>query len=75
MEFLNLLHRCIETVADPRQRFDVTGFGGGIVERGAELADGGVEAMLEIHKRVVGPELAANLLAGDDVAGADEQEV
>ena len=53
---------------------DKTRAGGGISEGLADLVDGGVQAVIEVDESVGGPELLLQLLAGDDLAGAVEQE-
>ena len=50
-----------------------TGLLGGIAEGLAELGDGGVQAPLEIHEGVGGPEAVAELFAGDQLAGGLEE--
>ena len=63
-----------ESIADARDGFDEAGLGGGVADGPAKFLDRGVEAVLEVDKGTVRPELSAQFVAGDDLAGADEQE-
>ena len=58
-----------EPIASAGYRLDVSGLLGGITERGAELANGGVEAPFEIHERVRRPEPLGELLTAHHFAG------
>src|SRR2546429_2054426 len=55
-----------EPVAALRQGFDETRLLLAVAQSHAQLLDGRVEAVLEVHKRVSGPEPLLELLACDD---------
>jgi len=61
-------------VAPPRQRLDVARRPGIVAEHRAEAFHRGVEAVLEIHERAVGPEPVADLVARHHGAPAREQQ-
>jgi len=61
-------------VPAPRQRLDVARRLCVVAERRAQPLDGGVEAVLEVHERAVGPEPIAELVARHDAAPAGEQQ-
>ena len=62
-----------EAVAAAGKSFDVAGGVDGIGERVAELVHCGVEAVVEVDKHVGGPELRAEIFAGDQLAGTREE--
>jgi hypothetical protein len=62
-----------ESVATFWKSFDEVGSFCRIAEGFAEFVDGLVEAVVEIDKRVGGPEAAAEFLASDDLAGRFEE--
>ncbi len=66
-------YRINEPVSAPRQRLDETRIIGGIVQRLADFVDGLVEPVLEIHKRVRGPQRLLQFLARHDLARTLEQ--
>jgi hypothetical protein len=45
-----------------------------IVQRFAQPADGGIDAVLEIHERIVGPQLLFQIVPGDDLARSLQQQ-
>ena len=64
------LHRRDKPVSAARQRFNVARHLGGVAERLAKARNRIVQAMVEIDERVGGPNLRAQLLASDHIAGA-----
>ena len=63
-----------ETIAASRQRLDVTRRVGLITERDPDLLDAEVQPLVEVDEGVAAPDLAAQLFAGHDVAGAAHEE-
>ncbi len=59
-----------KAVAAAWESLDVARVVGGIVEGFAKLIHGGVQAVIEVHKSIGGPDTGAQLLAGDHPAGA-----
>jgi hypothetical protein len=57
-----------EAVAMPRNRLNVTCVFGRITESGAEFLDRSIQAVLEVHEGIGGPEAGAQLFAGHDFA-------
>ena len=62
-----------EAIAAARQSFDELRMIGGIAKRFANLIDGGIEAIVEIHEGVGGPQFPPQIVAGDDLAGNFQQ--
>ena len=62
-----------EAVAAAGEGFDEARVAGLVAEGFADAVDGGVDAVLEVDEGAVGPELAADGFAGEDLAGALEQ--
>ena len=65
---------CDKSIPAARQGLDVARTGCGIAKGLAQLVYGGVQAVVEIDEGVGGPELLLQLLAGDHVAGALQQQ-
>ena len=63
-----------EAVAAAGEGFDEAGVGGLVAEGLAEAVDGGVDAVFVVDEGAVGPELAGDLLAGEEFAGAAEEQ-
>jgi hypothetical protein len=63
-------HRRYEPVAPPRHGFDIAGLAGVIVQYVAQSVDRFVERLIEIDKRILGPDPFFQLFTGDDFAGA-----
>jgi len=61
------LGRDQQAVSSPRQRLDVLGIVGRVAERSPEDPDRHIDAVIEVHDGLVGPELSLDLLAGDDL--------
>src|SRR5256885_3715224 len=57
-----------EAITAARQRFDQPRFLSGFTERLTQFLDGCVQAMVKIHERIIGPELLAQLFAGDQIS-------
>ena len=55
------------------QRFDVAGTLGLIAQRLPQLLDGGADAVVELHNRVVRPQALANLFPRHHLAGMFQQ--
>src|SRR5580692_4055151 len=62
-----------EAIAELRKGFDKAGFRSGVVQNAAKFLDGGVQAVLEVHKGIRGPELLTKLFASNDIARVAEQ--
>src|SRR5579875_3559180 len=62
-----------EAVAAAGEGFDEARVVGGVAEGFADLVDGGGEGVVEVDVGVVAPEVALELLAGDDFAGTLEE--
>ena len=58
-----------EKIAAAGNRFDIPGVCGGVAQDVADLLDRGVEAIVEIHESLRGPQLLLQFLAGNDLAG------
>jgi hypothetical protein len=67
-------YRGDEAIADTGDGLDVAGRGGRVPEGVAKFLDGLVEAVIEVDKDVGGPEALAEFVAGDDFAGALEEQ-
>ena len=63
-----------EAVAAAGQGFDEAGAGGGVAEGFADAIDGGVDAVFGVDEGAVGPELAGDFFAGEEFAGAVEEQ-
>jgi len=63
-----------KAVALLRKGLDITWRVGVVVECLTQLLNGGVEAVLEINEGVLRPEAFAEVVAGDDFAGAFQQD-
>ena len=63
-----------ETIAAFGQGLDETGSVGRIAKRFPKLVDGLVQAVVKVNKRICGPKFIAKFLAGDDLAGALDEE-
>src|SRR5262249_2602172 len=73
-----LLHYCAfestdEAIAAPMERLDEAGMFGVIAECRAQPLDGGIQAVVEVDKCPVGPELLAELFAGQHFSRSLEQ--
>ncbi len=68
------LNREDKAVAELGDRLDITGIRGRIAQDAAQFLDCGVQAVFEIYKCVRGPELLTELFAGDNLAGAFDQQ-
>jgi hypothetical protein len=64
---------CDEPIATAWQRLDEDRRRGGIAERFADALDGGIEACLEVHEGVVGPELLLKSLTRDQIAALGDE--
>src|SRR5439155_18557158 len=64
------MHRGNEAVAAPGAGLDVARRFGMIVERGTDLLDAGVQAVLEVNEGFLAPNLLPELLPSDQLAGA-----
>jgi hypothetical protein len=62
-----------QAITTAREGFNKTGVFGGITEGIAQALDGGVQAMIEIYKRVGGPKPAAQFLPRNDFTGTLEE--
>jgi hypothetical protein len=63
-----------ESVAASRQGFEITRAVRVVVQRGPNLADAEVHALVEIDERVGTPHGAANLIGGDELPGPFDQQ-
>ena len=63
-----------KAIAAPSKRLHEARISGRVPQGFADLVDGRVEAVIEVNKRVSGPELFAQVLAGNHVAGMFEQQ-
>ena len=63
-----------DELAATGEGFDEAGAGGGVVECFADAVDGGVDAVFGVDIRTVGPEVAGDLVAGEEFAGAIEEQ-
>ena len=63
-----------EAVAAAGEGFDEAWVGGGVAEGFADAVDGGVDAVFVVDEGAVGPELAGDLFAGEEVAGPLEEQ-
>ena len=59
------LHGADEAIAAARDGFDVTRSVGVVTQHATEFLDGGVEGVVEIDERVLGPDALAELFASD----------
>ena len=62
-----------EPIAAFRNRLDVTGIFGVIVQRFSEFANRHLEAAVEVNEGIAGPKADAKLLAADDFSGSFEE--
>jgi hypothetical protein len=62
-----------KTVAAASESFNKAGIFGGITKGVAQALDGGVQAVVEIHKCVSRPEPAVQLFPGNDFTGTFEE--
>ena len=58
-----------EAIAPPRKGFDETRLVGVVAQSVPQLFDGGVQAVVEVHKSIRGPESFLELFPGDNLAG------
>lgn len=65
---------CDETVAAAGEGLDEAGAGGGVAEGFADAIDGRVDTVLGVDIDPVGPEGVGDLVAGEEFAGAVEEE-
>jgi len=70
----NLFDRGDEAVAAAGEGFNEARVVGGVAEDLADAVDGGVDAVVEVDEGAVGPEGAGDLVAGEDLAGALEEQ-
>jgi hypothetical protein len=63
-----------EAVAAAGEGLDEAGTGGGVVEGFADAVDGGVDAVFGVDVGAVGPEVTGDLVAGEKLAGAIEEQ-
>ncbi len=69
----NLLNGSYEAIATAGEGFNESGIGGGVSEGLADAIDGGVNAVLVVDEGTVRPELARDLVAGEQLSGPLEQ--
>ncbi len=67
------LDRSDEAVATAGEGLDEARIAGGVAEGFADAVYGGVDAVLVVDKGAVGPELAGDLFASEELAGAVEE--
>lgn len=67
------VHRCDEPVSAARKRFNVARRLGGIAQYLTQARNRIVQAMIEINKRVSGPDLLSQLFARDYISGPLQQ--
>jgi hypothetical protein len=70
---LEPFHLRDETVASPRERFDVTRTLRRVAESFTQFVHGGIKAVIEIHERICWPEPSAQFLSRDKFAWPAEQ--
>jgi hypothetical protein len=63
-----------ESISPPRERLDVARTGRRISQGFPQLVHGRIQAVIEIHEGVSGPQFLAHLLASDQVTAALQQE-
>ena len=63
-----------EAVTAAGEGFDEAGAGGGVAEGLAQAVDGGVDAVLGVDESAVGPKVAGDLVAGEQLAGVIEEQ-
>ena len=68
------MHRSQEAVASAGQRLDEPGVGGGVSDGLPQAVHRGVEAVVEIHVGVGAPQGLTQLLAGNHLPGAGEED-
>ena len=66
-------HVCDEAITTPGHSLNETRALGGITQCLADLVDGFVEPVIEIHERIRGPQSAPELLAGHQLAWSGQQ--
>jgi hypothetical protein len=64
-----------EPITKPRNCFDVLRLRGRIADGCAELFDRSIQALLEVHERLRGPELVTQFFAGDEFPWLAEKPV
>src|SRR5207237_5578111 len=69
----NLLHIADEAITVPADSFDVTRVLSGITQGGSQFIDRAADVVVEINEGAIRPQPLAELLAGDNFAGALEQ--
>src|SRR6185503_17082517 len=67
-------HAPDEPIPTPRDRLDERRLVRIVAKRGAQALDRGVQAVLEVDERALGPETLTQLVTGDDLAGPLEHE-
>src|SRR5205085_10789276 len=68
------IDRCDEREPAPRERLHEPRIVGGVAERRTQLSDAIGEAAVEVDVRVAAPDVRAQLLASDEIAGARDEE-
>ena len=71
---VHFLHGDGEPVPELRTRLDEACLRRRIAERAPELAHGGVQAVVEVNKHILGPQSRAEHLAGDQLSRVIEKE-
>ena len=66
-------HRSEEAISAARQRFHKAGILCRVAQRIAQPLDRGVQAVVEVHERIGGPQAAVEILPGDHFAGTLQQ--
>ena len=72
--FPDVLDTAEEAIALPGQRFEKSCGTRVVPEHGTDTTDALVDTLLVIDPGAVGPQVIANLVAGDDLAGSTEQQ-
>src|ERR1700739_4129282 len=68
-----LFHYSDKTIAASRQRLDIPRVLSIVANRQTDFCNGGIECVIEIDKRVVGPDVTPQLLAGNQLARMFEE--
>ena len=63
-----------EAIAAAGEGFDEARVAGGVAEGFADAIDGGVDAVFVVDEGAIGPELAGDLFAGEELAGPFEEQ-